>query len=308
MFSNWQRGHIRRTSLDVESSGGIGAALKAATIAVGGGPKLVEPRDPSFVSLRAQIDALVAALSTALTAAAAADATWAAVAADQAAFADAVAAAELDADAAPSMARRPRREDVADDGVAGTAVFARAVADNAGPGPGGRKPTLHYAALDQVRRYVEHLRSVQARVKDLAKAHTDFVSAETKLRTHENKAAVAQVPGNPEVTTRLLEKRDLNEKMYRAMLSRLNERMTAALAKKENALALLRSAFWLQQARLQEALCAAQQAATDAARATEPLLVSVSIMSGLQPPNSMYAALNPRPVKQLAIGMPPSTS
>jgi hypothetical protein len=295
MFSSRQRGQTRRaTAVDFTSTGGgIGAALKAASIAVGGGSKLIQSRDPTFLSLRAAIDALADSLQSAVTAAATSDASWTSVATSHAAFSEAVAAATR-ATKAPSMVKRPHKEDDEDDAVAGAARFARAVADNAGPGPAGCKSTLHYNSLDQVHRFVEHLRGMQDRVKEMSKAHTDFVGAEGKLRTFEAKAAQTQMVPNAEIAARLTEKRDLAEKMYVAMVGRLIERMRAALDKKELVLTILRSAFWLQQARLHEALGTTQQPSTDAARATEPLLVSVNIMAGLHPPSSMYTALNPR--------------
>jgi hypothetical protein len=275
----------------VGGGGGALQALKAASFA----SRYPEPTDPEYVSLKASTDALADALDAALAQARAVDASWARLAADHAAFAAALHAAD-------------RHDDALRDGRAaalGLAKAAAALTSTQGVNPaangGRRRNAAHAVALDQVRRYVAHLRAIQGRYRDVCKAKAEYEGCAAKVQSLKGRPQTASTAAGLQ---KYGERHALSDKIYHAMLDRLIERMRLAMERKPQALALIGNAFWLQQSCLHAEMGCVQEPVYDAARATEPLLVSCNLMQGLAAPSSMFAALDTRsagPTKPLPL-------
>lgn len=251
--------------------------------------RLPEPTDPEYVTLKASIDALAESLDAGLAAAKAVDGAWTKLSAEQAGFAEAVHHADRHASG------RAAKDGLDAARALGRAAGALNSSQGVGPASNGGKTRIpaHVVALEQVKRYLAHLVAIQGRYRDVWKAKAEYTSQASKAQQLRQRSNA----GNAAATAKLsgaTEKRDQAGKLYNAMLTRLIERMQAVLERKDEAISLLNNAFWLQQARIQTQMGQAQQPAYDAARATEPLLVSSNIMLGLHNPASMFTALDLR--------------
>lgn len=267
-------------------SSGAASALQALK-AAGFSARYPEPTDPEYVRLRAATDALTEALEAALARAKAVDGAWSKLASEQAAFASALQVAD-------------RRDEALRDGPAAAAGLAKAAAgmtSTQGINPasnGGRRRNLpHSVALEQVRRYLAHLKAIQGRYRDVCKAKAEYDGFAAKVTTLKGRP---QNASNAASLAKYTERATQSGKMYDAMLARLIERMGAAMDRKSCALSMINNAFWLQQARLHTQMGQVQEPAYDAARATEPLLVSSNLVEGLTAPSGMFTALDTRVV------------
>lgn len=261
------------------SDGGVLGALKAAA------SRHSEPNDPEYLALKTSIASLADILEAGLGHAKTVDASWARLATDQAAF-------------AATLQNADRKSAALRDGPAACTAFSKALLAcrstlgvGAAANGGRRQNHSHTVAYEQARQYLAHLRAIQARYRDLAKARTEFEAAAAKAAT-----ARARAPRGDLATLQKAEERCASaERMYAAMLLRMTERMKAAEGRRGQAVTMLNNAFWMQQACIHSEMGSAQEPAYDAAHATEPMLVSCNLMEGLAAPSQMFTALDTRP-------------
>jgi hypothetical protein len=258
MFSGWQR-DVLDGPLGLLAA--AGASLSRSN----------EPSDPEYMSLRVTVDATVTSLVDALAHIDAVQKAWRTIADGHVSLCVAVASAE----GAPA----PRRCE----GAVAAKVFAQSVARNSDK----RQAASHLHAYVQVRRYLEHLRGIQSRFPDIAKAKSEYETHRRKVRGLESRN---QSNGSANLEhTRECEERARS--MYFAMLSRLIERMRAAVEKRTVAFDLMQHAFWLQQSTFHRAMAVSELVVIDTARATEPVVVSTNLLEGLSPPDTMFSSL-----------------
>lgn len=251
------------------------------------GLRYSEPTDPEYLALKTSLASLADILEAGLAHAKTVDASWARLCTDQAAFAATLQAAD-------------RKSPALRDGPGACAAFSKSLVStrsNIGVGAaatGGRKQAYsHSVAFEQVRRYLTHVRALQARYRDLAKARTEF-DGEGK------KAAAARAKGvggagGVAALQKAEDRAGQTERMYTAMLRRMMERLRAAEGKKDDAVQMLNNAFWMQQKCIHGQMGSAEEPAFDAASATEPMLVSCNLLEGLAAPSQMFTALDTRP-------------
>jgi hypothetical protein len=257
MFSGWMR----------EGSDRPWGILAAAGASLS---RPSEPSDPEYTSLCASIDAVVSCLDEALTHVRTVEKAWAGVARGQAALCVTVATG--------GGALIPRKTE----GALAAKTFGQAVARNTEIGQ-----MTHLHAYDQVRRYLEHLRGIQQRFADVGKAKAEFEALVRRVRAVEGRSQANASPNLGEIR----ESKERARVMYFAMLSRVIERMRAAVERRSVALDLVQHAFWLQQSAFHRAMASAETTVMDTARATEPFVVSTTLMEGLSAPESMFSSL-----------------
>jgi hypothetical protein len=257
MFSGWMR----------EGSDGPWGILAAAGASRS---RPSEPSDPEYTSLRASIDAVVSCLDEALTHVHAVEKAWAGIARGQAALCVTVATG--------GGVLTPRKTE----GALAAKAFGQAVARNTEIGQ-----MTHLHAYEQVRRYLEHLRGIQQRFADVVKAKAAYEVLVRKVRAIEGRNQANTSPNLSEIR----EGKERARAMYFAMLSRVIERMRTAVERRSVALDLVQHAFWLQQSAFHRAMASAETTVMDTARATEPVVVSTTLMEGLSAPESMFSSL-----------------
>lgn len=255
--------------------------------------RLPEPSDPEYVSLKTAIDLLADFLQALLEQAAVVDSAWNSLAAAQ----ESVARVLATTDPSNHFSREYMQD------ARGYSKIVATMAPPAGkdvtavpallrPGPDGR--IAPYAVgFWQVRRFLAHLRAIQARYRDVCKAKAEFISCNNKLRSTEQRHGSNTSAGNMQ---RYKTKCEMAEKTYHMMQARVKEFMAAAAGKRERAIKIATNSFWLQQASLYGEMGRCLQSPYDAGCATEPLLISVDLMDGLIPPTNMFASVSLRPI------------
>lgn len=239
---------------------------------------MAEPSNPDYLAQKHKLDHLASFLGAALSALAETMAAWTSVAKQQSHFAALVAQSGTE--------RRGRvggRENCAR-AARVTAVCAREL------GVGVMKEGVVPDVMEQLRKFLGHVRGLQERQRDVKKVKREYDVAATRLRQTRGKFG-----GGGEAVARAVERYERGRELYEGMVRRMAERMGEANGRMGEVVRTVHYLFWLIQERASTALYEATEVEMSRANAAEPALCYVGFCQGLKSPANMFHGLELRP-------------
>lgn len=240
---------------------------------IGFGSRLHEPSNPDYLAQKHKLDHLAAFLSASLQVLKDTMSAWTAVATQQSHFAALVGQAGL-----PSGTVRGR--------------CARAAKNTAKCASDIRldvmQSTVVPDAMEQLRRFLNHVTALQERYKDVRKMKREYDGTAHRLRVAQGKL------GSSESLARAQAKHDRGRLRYEGMVKRMAERMADANRRMPDVVRTVHYLYWLLQDKATEKLLDATEAEMKLANAAEPALCYITFCHGLRSPASIFHTLDSR--------------
>lgn len=241
------------------------------------GHRVAEPSNPDYLAQKHKLDHLASFLGAALSALAETMAAWTSVAKQQSHFAALVAQSGTETRGSiggrENCARAARV----------TAVCAREL------GGGVMREGVVPDVMEQLRKFLSHVRGLQERQRDVKKMKREYDMASTRLRQTRGKFG-----GGGEAVARAVERYERGRELYEGMVRRMAERMAEANGRMGEVVQTVHYLFWLIQERASNALYESTEVEMSRANAAEPALCYVEFCKGLKSPANMFHGLDLR--------------
>lgn len=229
-----------------------------------------EPSNPDYLLQKHKLDHLAAFLGAALDSLSETMQAWSAVAKQQSHFAALVAQAGTSGSLEQSKCTRAARA---------TASCAAQIESTA------MKATVVPEAMDQLTRFLGHVRALQERYGDVRKMKQECDAYAARLRVVQARASSAETVGRAQA------KFDKGQEVYEGMVRKMAERMAEANGRTPEVVSTVHYLYWLLQERATAKLMESTEVEMSAANAAEPALCYVTFCKGLRSPGSIFKAL-----------------